>query len=82
MKEYELPLDVNGNPFSKPTFWLMPGEYSKIITEINQAYEALYKGKVIASHPSFGLDGEMYIYWFENHGFNNYNIFMRVVDDH
>ena len=82
MKEFELPLDANGYTFSKPAFWLMPNEFSKIVSEINQAYEAQYKGKIIASHPSYGVDGKMYIYWFENHGFNDYNIFLRVTDNH
>lgn len=82
MKERDLPLDAEGNEFSKPAFWLMPNEFSKIYSEINQIYEIQYKDKFVAAHPSFGIDGLAYIYWFENHGFNNYNIFLRVIDDH
>ncbi len=78
----DLPLDTNGIPFSKPRFWLRPNEYGKICSEINIIYEAQYKGKRIAAHPSFGIDGKAYIYWFENHGFDDYNIFMRVLDNH
>ncbi len=82
MKYPDLPLDSDGFPFSKPRFWLAPKEYSKIISEINQIYDAQYCGKRIAAHPSFGIDGKTYIYWFENHGFNEYNIFLRVADNH
>ena len=58
------------------------GIYAKICSEINQIYEAQYSGKSIAAHSSFGIDGKAYIYWFENHGFDNYNIFLRVIDNH
>ncbi len=75
-------LDANGVPFSKPTFWLNIKEYVKICSEINQIYEVQYKGKPIAAHASFGIDGKAYVYWFENHGFDNYNIFLRVIDEH
>jgi hypothetical protein len=77
-----LPLDSNGAPFSKPSFWLNCEEYSKICSEINQIYDAQYIGKNIGAHASFGIDGKAYIYWFENHGFNDYNIFLRVKDNH
>lgn len=75
-------VDANGLPFSKPTFWLSPEEYRKINAEINRIYEVQYKGKRIAAHPSFGIDGKAYVYWFENHGFDNYNIYLRVKDNH
>lgn len=68
--------------FYKPTFWLNFKEYVKICSEINQIYEAQYKGKPIAAHASFGIHGKAYVYWFENHGFDNYNIFLRVIDEH
>lgn len=77
-----IPLDSYGLPFSRPVFWLDPTEYRKIVTEINDIYEARYKEKQFAAHPSFGIDGKAYVYWFEIHGFNNYNIFMRVIDNH
>lgn len=54
--------------FYKPTFWLNFKEYVKICSEINQIYEAQYKGKPIAAHASFDIDGKAYVYWFENHG--------------
>ena len=78
----DLPYDADGKPFSRQSFWLKPQEYSKIYSEINQIFDAQYKGKRIAAHTSFGIDGKAYVYWFENHGFDNYNIFLRVLDDH
>ena len=74
--------DSKGIPFSKPAFLLDFREYSKIISEINQIYEVQYKGKRIAAHTSFGIDGIAYIYYFENHGFDDYNIYNRVIDNH
>ena len=71
-----------GYRFTKPSLWLDPKEYGKILSEINSIYYIQYVGKSIAAHASFGIDGKAYIYWFENHGFNNYNIFMRVIDNH
>ena len=82
MDSTPLPVDANGNPFYKPAFWLPSREYSKIYSEINQIYFAQYSGKHIAAHPSFDLNGRACVYWFENHGFNNYNIFMKTLDDH
>ena len=77
-----LPIDTKGKPFTKQAFWLEPAEYSKITSEINQLYSAVYEDKAIAAHTSFGIDGNAYIYWFENHGYDDYNIFMRVIDNH
>ena len=77
-----LPLDANGVPFTQPVFWLHPVEYRKICSEINQVFDVQYKGKTIAAHPSFGIDGKAYVYWFENHGFDNYNIYLRRLDIH
>lgn len=81
MEITNLPLKKADSEFLNPTFWLNPLEYSKITSEINLLYEANYKGKAIATHASFGIDGRGYIYWFENHGFNNYNIYQRVIDN-
>ena len=78
----DFPVDSNGKPFGKSTFWLEPVEYSKIYSEINQLYYALYENKTIAAHTSFGIDGIAYVYWFEIHGYDDYNIFNRVVDNH
>ena len=78
----KLPIDANGVSFSRPAFWLDGREYAKIISEINNQYYSNYRNEEICLLVSFGIDGVAYIYWFENHGFNNYNIFLRVVDNH
>ncbi len=77
-----IPTDMEGRPFSRPAFILRTDEYAKIKSEIDSLYHALYKGKEICVHVSFGLDGNVYVYWFENHGYGDYNIFMRVLDNH
>lgn len=51
-------------------------EKEKIRTEINTNYRK-YNGKSIAVHLSYGLDGKSYKYYFENHGFDDINIFIR-----
>ena len=68
--------------FKKPSFWLNKQEYAKITSEINQIYYVQFYGKRICAHTSFGVDGVAYVYWFENGGFNNYNIYLRVIDNH
>ena len=82
MSTNNLPLDVDGVPFTRPAFWFNSVECRKIFSEINRIFDIQYKGKRIAAHTSFGIDGKAYVYWFENHGFDNYNIFLRVVDNH
>lgn len=51
-------------------------EKEKIRSEINTNY-GKYAGKIMAVHISYGLDGEAYKYYFENHGFDDINIFVR-----
>lgn len=70
-------LDDNGLPYLYPEYWLNPDEYRKKYSEINKIYETQYKDKPICAHPSFDVDGSSYIYWFENYGFNNYNIYLK-----
>lgn len=53
------------------SFWLSPKEYGKIIHEINHVYKSKYKNQRIAAHISFGFDGKVYVYWFENHGYDD-----------
>ena len=78
----EFPIDSKGRKYTKPAFWLDPQEYSKIKSEINLIYDVKYKGKRVCAHTSFGIDGFAYVYWFENHEFDEYNIFQRVFDKH
>lgn len=69
-------LDTKGKHFRFSTFNLAKDEFAKIISEINSNYDS-FKGKEIAFHASVGLDNRYYIYYFENHGFNDYNIFNK-----
>ena len=59
------------------TFYLSNAEYAKITSEINTNY-GKYKKKRFAIHMSYGVDNCPYWYYFENLGYNNYNIYMRV----
>ena len=81
-KKHEIKYDTRGKPFSRPVFWLDPDEYAKICSEINDVFESQYKGQSVCSHRSYGTDGNAYMYWFENHGFDDYNIFMRFSNNH
>ena len=76
------PLDSQGRPFSKPSIWLPPKEYGKIVSEINAVYDVLYEESYICVHVSYGVNEKAYVYWFENHGFNDYNFFRKVPDNH
>ena len=62
---------------TKKSFYLSSGEYAKIISEINTNYSK-YEGKRFAAHSSYGIDNKAYIYFFENIGYNNYNIYLRM----
>ena len=73
------PLDANGNPFKYPTFILDTGEYAKIYNEINTNYSK-FEGKEKCVHLSY-YGEKAYMYYFENHGFDNYNIYMRKCID-
>lgn len=64
--------------FRYRTFVLSSAEYAKICSEINTIYYGKYEGKTLAIHMSYGIDNKAYWYYFENHGYNNYNIYMRV----
>ena len=63
--------------FVYDTFRLNPAEYAKIYSEINSNYDK-YKGKTFAVHMSYGIDNNPYWYYFENRGYNDYNIYMRT----
>ncbi len=58
-------------------FYLNQREYAKICSEISDEYFVKYIGKNIAIHRSVGIDNKYYWYYFEIHGFNDYNIYMR-----
>ena len=70
-------LDTKGKPFKYPTVVLNRKEYAKIVGEINSIYYDTYKEQKFAFHYSIGIDNNYYVYSFENHGFNDYNIVDR-----
>ena len=70
----------NGNnseqAFKKPTYKLPKEEYAKVTSEINNVYNDKYKDKPFCEHLTADETG----YWkysFENHGFDDYNIFKK-----
>lgn len=68
--------DSNGKPFEFEPCTLSKSEYAKIISEINSNYD-MYKDIKYASHSTLDIDGNYYVYYFENHGFNDYNIIAK-----
>lgn len=65
--------DLHGIPFEFPTCLLNKAEYAKIISEINTNYSQ-YQDEKYCIHYSVEIDNHYYLYYFENHGFNDYNI--------
>ena len=77
----DLPIDSNGRYYLYEADESIPiKEKGKIFHEINYYYHRKYYGLPIIAHRSLGLDDRYYIYYCENHGFGEYNIFMRVED--
>lgn len=70
-------IDSKGTPFEFSTCVLGTKEYAKITNEINTNYR-LYKDSAYCIHSSVGDDGHYYLYFFENHGFNDYNIVEKL----
>lgn len=64
--------------FEFPTRRLDKQEYSKIVHEINTNY-VKYRNDELGVHYSYAFDGKCYKYYFENHGFNNYNIYSKKI---
>lgn len=62
------------------TFILDRAEYAKICREINTNYSK-YEGKTYAVHISYGIDNKPYWYYFENHGYDNYNIYIYIYEN-
>lgn len=73
-------LDMKGIPFQYQAVVLDCKELSKIIHEINNEYHTKYIGKEFAIHRSLDLYGNYCIYYFEIHGFGDYNIIEKVYD--
>lgn len=63
-------------PFIFPSYNLSKREKTKIEHEINTSY-LKYNGQEFCVHYSYGFDNISYKYFFENHGYNNYNIYSK-----
>lgn len=72
-----MPVRNSNGEFNFPSYELSTQEYAKIVSEINTNYRK-YRGKPFAIHLSVGTDDNYYFYYFENHGFNNYNIVGKI----
>lgn len=68
---------MSEHPFSRPPARISWKEKEKIRSEINTNYSK-YEGKELCIHASYGLDDKAYFYFFENHGFDEINIYKRV----
>ena len=68
--------DNRGRPFVFPEADFDWREKEKIRSEIN-TYYGKYQGREICMHYSYGIDDGAYIYYFENRGFDDINIFVR-----
>ena len=66
-------LDLKGKPFQFPAMELDEAEYARIISEINTRY-SIYEGQMFCIHNSYDLSDGAFSYYFENHGYNDYNI--------
>lgn len=71
--------DLNGKTFEFDTLYLEPVEYYKIVHEINTHYSK-YKDKAYAIHRSLDLKGRYCLYFFENRGYDDYNIVGKSID--
>ena len=77
----DLPIDSYGRYYAYKEDETIPyKEMNKIYHEINYYYHIKYSGLPLITHRSIGLDDHYYVYYCENHGFGEYNIFMRVED--
>jgi DNA-binding cell septation regulator SpoVG len=70
--------DNNKYCFEFPTRRLSKKEYSKIVHEINTNYSK-YENDTLGVHYSYSYDNKCYKYYFENHGFNCYNVYSKKL---
>lgn len=71
--------DMNGVPFLYPNLELENAEIAKVCHEISTYYKK-YQGKSLILHRSKDLDGNWCIYYAENRGYGDYNIFEKYYD--
>ena len=68
----KIPLDKKGKPFKYPSVDIPSNEYNHFIHNVNTYFHRRYVGKKLCTYYS-GLYSKLY--YFENHGFDDYNIY-------
>ncbi len=68
------PVDSDGKEYSRPRLWLPPNEYAHVMSTISTHYKSKFKGKSMGMI-ELEFDDKWANYYFEIHGFNEYNIF-------
>ena len=68
--------DSRGNYFNYEEIEIDWREKNKIISEINTNYSK-YEKTLYGVHISHDLEGRAYRYYFENHGFDDINIYLK-----
>ena len=70
--------DDYGNMYEFPRLEIDAREAAKIVHEINTNFKK-YEHDGLGVHYSYARDNRCYAYYFENHGFNNYNIYAKKL---
>lgn len=71
-----------GKRGKRKTYWLDPQEYAEVYDGINSEWHIKYQGKRTPIHTMYDEEHQLWKhYYFENYGFNNYNIYDVVIDD-
>ena len=69
-KSDKIPIDMNGISFSYPRVDLPKREYAEFMQAVNNRYHKRYSGKPLCEY-----DNGLKVYFFENHGYSDYNIY-------
>lgn len=67
-------LKLNDN---QPNMMLITGFANTVILLWSMVYFRKYNNQEYCVHYSYGLNNKSYKYYFENHGYDNYNIYSR-----
>ena len=67
---FYIPFDSNGKPYKYPEYHLPKKEYARVSGGISTLYSSRYENKTFGEYPTVNK-----IYYFENHGFSEYNIY-------
>ena len=76
------PKDSSGVSYQRPRAKnVSPKEHAKLEHEINTIYHAKFEGEPTGMIVSYNPDnGKAYNYYFESHGFNEYNIYGKRLN--